>query len=760
MRLNKSTSAMLLAGLVLSFSTSAATLTRNDDANTITGLDTSQMLSKDNGSSWVAYSDASQNSFPGKVTVIVAAKDDTAIKAIDYDPTLNYATAGTVVRYNGSYWSNKWYASVGEIPGSNEVWQNLGSISVKKLATFNFTPWTGQKATDFQNSEKSKVANQRKVIGYFPEWGVYDAHNNFTADKVNFSQLTHLNYGFGIVNNNGGISIQDTNAALAMGTLPNLSKMAAANGVAYMISFGGWNNSQEGVFEAATATDAGINTLADNMINFMQKYNFDGVDVDWEYPDSDAEKTQFTKLIQTLRSKLDTLGKSQDKYYQLSAAVTTNHNNIQYINPSVTAGLLDSVNVMAYDIHGAFDPITGHNAPLFANGKDSDPLLNVASTMKEYNETWGVAKNKLMMGVPFYGRGWGSVEPKEIVKGLPGLFAAGSATVHGAWDDTGQFTGTNPYYLLKNKQASGEYTRYWDNESKVPYLYNAKTKEFLTYDDATSIQTKVNYILEQGFGGAIIWDISGDTPEHELGAIVAQLKSEGGDDGGDDEGGGDSTVSELKLSYLSLNFDAGNTGTMNSNWGIRFNLDENDFRANSYDVRVNGNTVAQITAGKINTGKYVSANGVTTVTTDVVDLKANDIITIVKKAGNTENVQASLTATRTLLQIGLLTQEEPLRDFNVINGEISLTIKALVPCNYHFYINDKYVAGLNQPTPYVYQSTKDNLNINGIGRTSTNITLKQRAAAGDDVKVYDVSNGGKTLVGQITVPQGVYPQYL
>lgn len=542
MLLNKFTKAMLIAGLSLPVIASAATLSMNDDTNTITGLDTSEMISKDNGSHWTAYTDASQNSFMGDVTVIVASKDDNAIKAVDYDASTTYDVAGTMVRYNGYYWTSKWWTQ-GDVPGSSDVWQKGSAININKLATFTFTPYSGQKATDFQNSEKAKVAAQRKVIGYFPEWGVYEAHNKFTADKINYSQLTHLNYGFALVEN-GVVTIHDGYAAGPQ--LPLLKKLTEENNVTYMISVGGWNNSLEGVFEAATATAAGVEKLANSMISFMQQWGFDGIDVDWEYPDTTAEQAQFTSLIQSLRSKLDDLGKRKDKYFQLSAAVTTNHNNIGFINPKVTAPLLDSVNVMAYDIHGAFDSITGHNAPLFANSKDSDPLLNVASTMKEYNETWDVPKSKLMMGVPYYGRGWGSVEPTEIVKGLPGLFAAGSATVHGAWDDSGQFTGTNPYYVLKEKLASGDYTRYWDSESKVPYLYDAATKEFLTYDDSESIQTKVNYINSEGFGGAIIWDLSGDTSDYELGNIVGTLKGTTMPDG-DDDVDDDDTIQPLAI---------------------------------------------------------------------------------------------------------------------------------------------------------------------------------------------------------------------
>ncbi|WP_217968202.1 glycosyl hydrolase family 18 protein [Citrobacter rodentium] len=517
MKLNKLTAAMFIAGMSLTFSSFAATLSMNDDANTISGLNSSQMLSKNNGNTWEAWTDASENNFPGAVTVMVAQKDNNAINSVDYDPAATYGTAGTLVRYNGYYWQSQWWADPGRIPGSDPVWLKVGPIQIQNLATFTFTPYSGQKAADLQKEAKDKVAAQRKVIGYFPEWGVYEAHNYFTPDKIDFSQLTHLNYGFAVIKG-GEVVIHDTYKGPEL--LRQLDKLTEQNGVTNMVSVGGWNNSEEGVFEEATRTQEGINKLADSMIAFMQEWGFDGIDIDWEYPDSDAERANFTSLVQTLRSKLDALGLQSDKYFQLSAAVTTNHNNIQYINPEVTAPLLDSVNVMAYDIHGAFDSITGHNAPLYANSKDADQKLNVASTLQEYSTTWNVPKSKLMVGIPYYGRGWGNVAPTEIVKGLPGLFASGSATVHGAWDDEGQFTGTNPYYLLKEYAASADWTRYWDSESQVPYLYNAKTKEFLTYDDPESVQKKVNFINQNGYGGAIVWDLSGDTPEHELGEIV------------------------------------------------------------------------------------------------------------------------------------------------------------------------------------------------------------------------------------------------
>jgi chitinase len=104
-------------------------------------------------------------------------------------------------------------------------------------------------------------------------------------------------------------------------------------GVKNILSVGGWTNSEEGGFEAATTTAEGVEKLAQSIVDYAVEWKFDGVDIDWEYPDTDAEKTQFTNLITSLRSKLDMLGKQNDIYYQLSAAVTVNHNNMAYINP-------------------------------------------------------------------------------------------------------------------------------------------------------------------------------------------------------------------------------------------------------------------------------------------------------------------------------------------------------------------------------------------------------------------------------------------
>jgi chitinase len=93
------------------------------------------------------------------------------------------------------------------------------------------------------------------------------------------------------------------------------------------------------------------------------------------------------------------------------------------------------------------------------------------------------------------------------VPGLPGLGVRGVAP----GDLEGRGHGVIPYYEVEMLLLNPEYVRYWDDEAKVPYLFNARTGRFISYDDPESVSIKVDYILEGGFGGAIIWDLSGDT---------------------------------------------------------------------------------------------------------------------------------------------------------------------------------------------------------------------------------------------------------
>ena len=84
--------------------------------------------------------------------------------------------------------------------------------------------------------------------------------------------------------------------------------------------------------------------------------------------------------------------------------------------------------------------------------------------------------------------------------------------VRGTWDDTSTPTpgGQYPWFYVKGLETTAGWTKYYDNVSQAPYLYNQSTGVFLTYEDEQSLTTRCNFINDNQYGGLIIWEISGD----------------------------------------------------------------------------------------------------------------------------------------------------------------------------------------------------------------------------------------------------------
>ncbi|MFY0583781.1 glycoside hydrolase family 18 protein [Cystobacter fuscus] len=169
--------------------------------------------------------------------------------------------------------------------------------------------------------------------------------------------------------------------------------------------------------------------------------------------------------------------------------------------------MLDWINVMSYDYHGAFESSTNFQSAL--NRVTGDPMASSGfytdGSVAKMLEL-GVPANKIVVGVPFYGRGWGNVPSTNN-----GLFQSGTP-VNGTWDDgTSGPTGVFDYKDIKNKyEGKNGYTKYFHAEAKEAYVYNPSTKIWIAYDDAQSMSAKADYILSKGLGGAMAWELSSD----------------------------------------------------------------------------------------------------------------------------------------------------------------------------------------------------------------------------------------------------------
>jgi len=374
----------------------------------------------------------------------------------------------------------------------------------------------------------STAAAEMRIVGYFVEWGVYQ--RNFHIKDVPADKLTHLNYAFAKIVN-GECALFDSYAAIEKAYPGDKEEPGILRGSFHqlqllkkkhphlktLISVGGWTLS--GPFSDVALTPESRTKFAKSCVVFMKKYGFDGVDIDWEYPvggglegnkNRPEDKQNYTLLLAELRKYLDETGKSDKASYLLTIAAPAGPKTMTYLELDKIHKHLDWINVMTYDFHGSWDTTTHFNAPLHpikddpATDEISREELNVATATQKYL-TAGVPGDKIVIGVPFYGRGWNGV--KDVNNGL---FQAKSGIPKGTWED-----GVFDYKDLSVNYV-GKFTRHWHEEAKVPWLYDAKSGIMISYDDAESLKHKVAFVKEKKLGGIMFWELSADDAKATL----------------------------------------------------------------------------------------------------------------------------------------------------------------------------------------------------------------------------------------------------
>jgi chitinase len=312
--------------------------------------------------------------------------------------------------------------------------------------------------------------------------------------------LTHVNVAFGQVRND----------EIDVDHLQNLHMLAEIKRkfphVCLLLSVGGWG---AGGFSEAAATEAGRVRMAQSAVRILQRYPFDGIDLDWEYPgysqagiaSSPEDKFRFTLLLRTMREALDRQGERDGRHYLLTIAAGADQFYVDGTQMDAAQSSLDFVQLMTYDMRGAFQTLTGHHTNLYTSSGDLF-RISVDRSVQIF-ERAGVPKEKMVIGAAFYSRKWRQVPNRN--NGLHQL--AGAAGEYGP-----DFSTLDAEYIGKNG-----FTRYWDDEAKAPYLFNGDT--FITYDDEESIRHKCGYVKEQGLAGIMFWEFGGDRTRRLLKAI-------------------------------------------------------------------------------------------------------------------------------------------------------------------------------------------------------------------------------------------------
>ena len=353
------------------------------------------------------------------------------------------------------------------------------------------------------------VASTKKVVGYYAAWAAY---SGFTPDKLDVSKLTHINYAFANIGSDLKITLGYPDIDPANFSKLNALKQVNPN-LKTLISVGGW--SWSGRFSDAALTDASRTAFADSCVDFIVKYGFNGVDIDWEYPVSGGlstnvkrseDKQNFTLLIKKIREKLNSRSAIDGKQYLLTIAGASGDWYINNTELGLIHQYLDYANVMTYDIHGTWDKYTDFNAPLYSNTDNSpQERWSVDASINSWLKA-GVPARKVIAGVPFYGYRYTAVYNAN--NGLYQTYSGGASIAYAN--------------IAANYLNAPGFTRYFHQQSMVPWLFNGST--FISYDDEQSMGLKAQYIKNKNLGGAAIWELSQDPNKVLLGALYNGLK--------------------------------------------------------------------------------------------------------------------------------------------------------------------------------------------------------------------------------------------
>jgi chitinase len=349
------------------------------------------------------------------------------------------------------------------------------------------------------------------LVGYFPQWALYDDNPYLVKDLISpggkAPLVDQINYAQGFVTD-GRCSVADPKADLNF----SFTAKQSVNGVADSPArpFRGYMHqvqllkrrfphlrvliSLEGRasdFENDAQPENRKAFVASCIDTFIKGHLapgieaprlFDGIDVDWEYP-HDADAENFIELLKEFRRQMDEVRPG------LKLTIAVGHTPHMYngVDTNTMATLVDQVGVMTYDFIGPWSGRTGLLAPL--SGSPEFRGGTVDRSIASWRQA-GVPKSKLLMGVPFYAYGW-----RQVPEDANGLFQEGEG-----------IRGDRPYRYIQSIIANS--TVYRDKVSQAPWIFDGDA--FWTYDDPVSVGFKASYARDAGLGGLMIWQLGDD----------------------------------------------------------------------------------------------------------------------------------------------------------------------------------------------------------------------------------------------------------
>ena len=304
---------------------------------------------------------------------------------------------------------------------------------------------------------------------------------------INFRLYTHLCHAFLVADGEGKVR-QRRNVPSH-----ELTDNAHKAGVKVLLSLGGWGWDRQ--FASIIAKPESEDRYVRSVMAIVDESDYDGIDLDWEYPDTEKEIVGFERLTRRFRKEVDELGVKKKRRMVLTMAAAADRGTLSWLSKQFLLETMDWINVMTYDFTGGRASYATHHSPLFASSKQPAGAARSAElTIKYLLDDRGLPADRLALGIPLYGRGFGVKEPYASTKG------AVRSRVPREVD----------YTSIQKYQTERGWIRQWDDETKNPWLVSAEQSVVIGYDDAESVAVKTEWAMKRGLRGVFFWQIRGD----------------------------------------------------------------------------------------------------------------------------------------------------------------------------------------------------------------------------------------------------------
>ncbi|KAL4801184.1 killer toxin alpha/beta [Aspergillus unguis] len=343
-----------------------------------------------------------------------------------------------------------------------------------------------------------------RTVGYYEGWASTRSCDKRLPSDIDVAPLTHINFAFAFFHpttfemtpmNAGDEALYPQFTALK-------SKKPLTIGID-VDSFQDATNSPntQTAFSDMAGSAENRRTFINSLLNFMQTWGFDGVDLDWEYPGADdrggitADTANFVHLLRDMKNAF---GGS----YGISVTLPASYWYLRWFDVQGMQEHVDFFNIMTYDIHGVWDASNKHTGPYVR------PHTNITEIKQGLDLLWRneIDPSGVNFGLGWYGRSFTLEDPSCNRPDC--IFSYG-----GKPGECTQSSGTLSNSEIQRIIAKHDLTPTLDADAAVKWI-TWDADQWVSYDDGETIQMKMAEANKLCLGGVLIWAVDLDGSDH------------------------------------------------------------------------------------------------------------------------------------------------------------------------------------------------------------------------------------------------------